>query len=50
MCTIDDRLSDLGIEIPEVNHPQGNYLSYVRTGSLVFVAGQGAPAERPIAL
>lgn len=41
MRTIDDRLAALGIEIPKVNPPQGNYLSYVRTGSLVFVAGQG---------
>ncbi len=41
MNTIEDRLSGLGIEIPQVNPPQGNYLSYVRTGSLVFVAGQG---------
>lgn len=41
MSTIEDRLSGLGIEIPPVNPPQGNYLSYVRTGSLVFVAGQG---------
>lgn len=41
MSTINDRLLNLGIEIPQVNPPQGNYLSYVRTGSLVFVAGQG---------
>ncbi|WJI80961.1 MULTISPECIES: RidA family protein [unclassified Mesorhizobium] len=41
MTTIGRRLAVLGITIPSVNPPQGNYLSYVRTGSLIFVAGQG---------
>lgn len=45
MGAIDSRLAELGIEIPQVNPPQGNYLSYVRTGSLVFVAGQGPRRE-----
>lgn len=38
---IDLRLATLGVEIPPFSPPQGNYLPYVRTGSLVFVAGQG---------
>ncbi|MER9250039.1 RidA family protein [Mesorhizobium sp. M0590] len=41
MNTIDKRLAALGITIPSVNPPHGNYLSYVRAGSLIFVAGQG---------
>jgi len=41
MEKIEDRLIRLGLEIPQPNPPQGNYLPYVRTGSLVFVAGQG---------
>ncbi|MGX5805189.1 RidA family protein [Bradyrhizobium sp. Arg314] len=41
MNPIDARLAALGITIPTVNPPQGNYLSYVRAGSLIFVAGQG---------
>lgn len=45
MGAIDSRLADLGIEIPHANPPQGNYLSYVQTGSLVFVAGQGPRRE-----
>lgn len=45
MNRIERRLAALGIEIPRFNPPQGNYLSYVRTGSLVFVAGQGPRRE-----
>jgi enamine deaminase RidA (YjgF/YER057c/UK114 family) len=45
MTTIDSRLTKLGLKIPQVNAPQGNYLSYVRTGTLIFVAGQGPRQE-----
>ena len=45
MSATESRLADLGIEIPHVNPPQGNYLSYTRTGPLVFVAGQGPRLE-----
>jgi len=41
MAAIEQRLAELGLELPDVNPPQGNYLPYIRTGSLVFVAGQG---------
>src|SRR5882757_8904153 len=34
------RLRDLGIELPEVATPAGAYLPAVRSGSLVFTAGQ----------
>lgn len=34
------RLRDLGIELPEVVRPAGAYLPAVRTGSLVYTAGQ----------
>jgi len=34
------RLRDLGIELPEVTTPAGAYLPAVRSGSLVFTAGQ----------
>lgn len=45
MSATESRLAELGIEIPNVNPPQGNYLPYARTGSLVFVAGQGPRRE-----
>lgn len=41
MGTVDQRLAELGLELPPVNPPQGNYLPFMRTGNLVFVAGQG---------
>lgn len=37
---IDARLRDLGIEIPDPVAPMANYVGHVRTGDLVFVAGQ----------
>ena len=38
---IDARLGELGIELPDVAAPVANYVPYVVTGNLVFVAGQG---------
>jgi enamine deaminase RidA (YjgF/YER057c/UK114 family) len=35
-----DRLSELGIELPAVPPPAGAYVPAVRTGSLVYTAGQ----------
>lgn len=37
---IDTRLDELGIELPDVAPPLANYVPYVVTGNLVFVAGQ----------
>jgi enamine deaminase RidA (YjgF/YER057c/UK114 family) len=37
---IDARLQQLGIALPEPTAPLANYVPYVTTGSLVFVAGQ----------
>ncbi|MFC5290787.1 RidA family protein [Actinokineospora guangxiensis] len=34
------RLSELGVELPSVAPPAGSYLPAVRTGSLVYTAGQ----------
>jgi enamine deaminase RidA (YjgF/YER057c/UK114 family) len=35
-----DRLAELGIELPEVTKPVAAYVPAVRTGSLVYTAGQ----------
>jgi enamine deaminase RidA (YjgF/YER057c/UK114 family) len=35
-----DRLADLGIELPDVVPPAGSYVPAVRTGNLVYTAGQ----------
>jgi enamine deaminase RidA (YjgF/YER057c/UK114 family) len=34
------RLAELGVELPSVAPPAGSYLPAVRTGSLVYTAGQ----------
>ena len=36
----EDRLKALGLELPALPHPAGSYTRAVRTGNLIFVAGQ----------
>jgi enamine deaminase RidA (YjgF/YER057c/UK114 family) len=38
---IDQRLKELGIEIPDVPTPMANYVPSVRTGNLLYLSGQG---------
>ena len=40
MNTIDARLKDLGITLPEPVAPVANYVPFVQTGNLVHVSGQ----------
>jgi enamine deaminase RidA (YjgF/YER057c/UK114 family) len=37
---IEDRLEELGIELPEPSKPGANYVPAVRTGNLIFLTGQ----------
>ncbi len=39
--SIEQRLADLGIELPPVPAPAGNYVHAVRTGNLMFLSGKG---------
>jgi enamine deaminase RidA (YjgF/YER057c/UK114 family) len=39
--SIDRRLEELRITLPEVPVPVANYVPYVRTGNLLFLSGQG---------
>lgn len=39
--SVDARLEELGIELPAVPDPAGNYVHAVRTGNLLFLAGKG---------
>ncbi len=39
-ANIDARLAELGIELPKAAAPAGAYVPYVKSGNLVFVAGQ----------
>ena len=38
---IDDRLAELGIELPEASNPAANYTNCVLAGDLLFVSGKG---------
>ncbi|HVM21148.1 MAG TPA: RidA family protein [Egibacteraceae bacterium] len=42
MATPEQRLAELGIELPEAPPPAASYLPYVRTGNYVFTSGQVA--------
>jgi enamine deaminase RidA (YjgF/YER057c/UK114 family) len=49
MGKIDARLKELGITLPAAARPLANYVPWVQTGSLVFIAGQGPIADGKIA-
>ncbi|HAA16919.1 MAG TPA: hypothetical protein DCE41_36480 [Cytophagales bacterium] len=38
----EDKLAELGIELPEMSVPMANYAKYVQTGNLIFLAGHGS--------
>ncbi|MCW8915859.1 MAG: RidA family protein [Magnetovibrio sp.] len=40
MSQIEQRLSELGLTLPEAAAPAANYVPYVQTGNLVVVSGQ----------
>lgn len=40
MADVDTRLATLGIELPAASSPAANYVSFVRSGSLVHISGQ----------
>ena len=40
MTTIDDRLSQLGIDLPDAPAPAANYVPYVVSGNMVYISGQ----------
>lgn len=38
--TVDKKLQNLGINLPEVLAPVANYVGFVKSGNMVFVSGQ----------
>ena len=40
MSSVDDRLAELGLELPAVAKPAGAYVPAIISGNLVFTAGQ----------
>ena len=43
----EQRLKELGIELPDPVSPAGSYIRYYQTGNLLFVAGTGPAADQP---
>ena len=43
--SVDAQLHSLGIVLPDVPAPAGNYVHAVRTGNLLFLAGKGPRAS-----
>ena len=46
MGTIEDRIQELGIQLPNSPAPVANYVPVVRTGNLIYLSGVG-PAPKP---
>jgi enamine deaminase RidA (YjgF/YER057c/UK114 family) len=40
-----ERINELGIELPEIGAPLGNYVHAKRVGNLVFLSGKQPPTE-----
>ena len=49
MGKYENRLKELGIELPEMAPPVGAYVPAVRTGNLVFCSGKGPHLEGKLA-
>ena len=39
MGTIENRIKELGIELPDSPAPMANYVPVVRTGNLIYLSG-----------
>ena len=38
---VEEKIKEMGIELPAPSTPMANYVSAVRTGNLVFLSGHG---------
>ncbi|MDQ4044853.1 MAG: RidA family protein [Chloroflexota bacterium] len=45
--SVDDRLRELGIELPDPVNPAANYVRYRQTGNLLFISGTGPTDASP---
>jgi len=44
---VEQRLKELGLELPEPVNPAANYVRHVRTGNLLFISGTGPSNDSP---
>ena len=45
--TVESRLNDLGITLPEPISPAANYVRFQQTGNLLFISGTGPDGDSP---
>ncbi|HEY1299482.1 MAG TPA: RidA family protein [Stellaceae bacterium] len=45
----EERLTELGITLPEIGAPIGNYVHAKRVGNLLYLSGKGPPAASGVA-
>lgn len=45
MASVEQRLQELGIELPQANKPVANYVSVRKTGNLLYLSGNGPIVE-----
>ena len=45
--SVDERLKELGIELPAPVNPAANYVRYQQTGNLLFISGTGPSDAAP---
>jgi enamine deaminase RidA (YjgF/YER057c/UK114 family) len=46
VTAVEDRLREAGFELPPVPPRRGTYVGFVRSGSLLFLAGQGSEEHK----
>jgi enamine deaminase RidA (YjgF/YER057c/UK114 family) len=47
MNTVEQRLAELGIVLPALTAPRGNFAPYVRYGKTIYLSGKGSPFRAP---
>jgi len=47
MCNVEQRLAELGITLPALAVPRGNFAPYVRYGKTIYLSGKGSPLRTP---
>lgn len=45
--SVEERLKEIGLELPEPVPPAANYVRHLRTGNLLFISGTGPSDDAP---